>query len=364
MKEKKDISVVWANENRVHFNGTHFCFDHDWQIPGILLGIDTMLHKVANSRGDQFKLGRDWRGRPVVKFSKLATELAANARSFSTHLAREYLPRHTFSPYFEAWERRHWDLLQLRDLVGHPEAVEKLNHWFDGLRRELRESPFRMAVSKQQRAANKNAQALRAFFNALFRKYSHVLVVRVDFGYRNKTAACPDGNDPPTDAAVKVHLKKMLRHARRKVPNLIGIVWKLEYGAIKGHHVHAMFLLDGNEVREGVTWGKLIGEEWLKITDGTGSYFNANSREDKFQAMGRRGVGMISYFDKELRENLMRVGDYMAKSSVYARFISPAIGRTFAKSKCVEAKGARGRPRKYVDPVEGIDLTEQVKKIA
>lgn len=353
MSESSDIASVWANESRVHWNGQTFRFDHDWQVPGIVVGVDELMHAIASSKGDQFWVGKV-RGRVVLKYSKLAERVMNSVGGFDPYLVHRYLPRHRFSPYFEIWERRHREFMQLPGGLGHPESLHVLNNWFDGLRRELTDTSFQKQVRNQKRAANKNAQSLRGYINAMFRTYSRLLVIRVDFGYRREPEEETTTWVPPTDDQVKMHLEKILRHVRRKVPHLLGIIWKLEYGAMKGHHVHAMFICDGHHVREGVSWGKVIGDEWLSVTQGAGSYWNCNAEEALFERLGRRGIGLISYDDKQRRDQLMKVGLYMVKADTYVRFLSPDIGRTFGKSIPIDKKkGNLGRPRKYEDPVEG-----------
>ena len=196
-----------------------------------------------------------------------------------------------------------------------------------------------------------------------FTKTSRLLVVRLDVGYLSDPAEYGSNWEMPGDSEVKDHLDQLLRFIRRKVRNRLGDVWKIEYGASKGPHAHIVVICRGHLSQKGFPIAQMIGEKWKEIT-GTGSFWNCNGSEALFKRRGQLGIGLINYWDEEARKNLLNVGLYVAKADYYVRFISPAFGRTFAKSKCVEAKSARGRPRKYVDPVEGIDLSEHVKKIA
>lgn len=49
-----------------------------------------------------------------------------------------------------------------------------------------------------------------------------------------------------------------LRAVKRRYRNLLGYVWKLEYGVARGYHYHMAFIFNGNKVRVilvlGVNW--------------------------------------------------------------------------------------------------------------
>lgn len=347
------LASEWGKEERVHWTGKNFRFDHDWQVPGIVIGADDLMHEIAMSKGDQFRVEKV-RGRGVIRYSKLAAKVMDCVVSLDPYLVRRYLPRHRFSPYFEIWDKRHREFMDLPGGLGHPESLDVLNKWFNELRSELASSPFQKQVRNQRRAAHKNARSVQRYFDALFRDHAKLLSIRVDLGYRRQPEEETTPWVPPADSLVKTHLEKLLRYVRRKVPHLLGIIWKLEYGAMKGHHIHAMFICDGHRVREGITWGRIIGDEWERVTQGAGSAWNCNADQDLFEKLGRRGIGLISYDDKLRRDNLLKVGLYMVKADTYVRFLSPDIGRTFGKSIHIDKKkGNGGRPRKYEDAVEG-----------
>lgn len=355
MKKSNDISEAWASETRIHWTGKHFRVDNDHLIPRMVVAIDNAMHELAKSRGDQFRLVKTCWGRNTLKCSPVATKLIECARTCDQSLVRQYLSRHKFSPYFEAFER-YWPRFSWLRAPIVPDEIVEINRWVGELRAELKASSFREEVEKQRRTANKNAEGMRQFIGAMFRHRAKILVVRVDLGYKHD----PDDRSatwvPPSDELVKKQLQRMFRYIRRNVPGKPRIVWKLEWGAKKGHHVHLMVLCRGDEVREGATWGRVIGEQWLKITKDAGSYWNCHSNEALFESLGRRGIGLITYADEQRRKNLMAVAMYMVKADVYARFVSPSIARTFGKSKWPDNNEKRGRPRKYVDPIEDTEM--------
>lgn len=351
MKKKSDIKEAWASENRVFWTGRILRVDHDHLIPRMIIEIDDSMHVFGKSKGPAFRMGKSKWGRPILKCSPAILQLMEAAKRCDPHLIRTYLPRHNFSPYFEAFERHAWRVWNLREGCSSGYHLDVMNRWADGLRDELKASSFRRLVEKQQRCAHKNAASVTEFLHFRFHRRAKVLAIRLDLAYIQ-----PD--DPlepweqPTDAQVKAHLAAWLVRIKAMLPGDPKVMWKLEWGARKGHHLHIMILCLGDRVRQGITWARIAGEEWEKITGGAGSYWNCNSNERLFEAQGRRGIGLISHDDEVGRANLLRAALYMAKSEVYARFISPDIGRTFGRSiikkEELHAK-RRGRPRKSVE---------------
>jgi len=350
-RSKDDIAEVWASESRIFWTGKHFRVDHDHLIPKKVVRIDTGMHALAKTRGDQFKLVKTKWGRTVLRCSPAVLELMECARTCDTHLVRTYLLRHKFSPYFEAFERHIWRIQRLRDVAANEYELDRMNRWIEELRSELNNSTFRKIVDRQTRTANKNAAGMRAFINGVFRQRGKVLAIRIDVGYSHDPDDASVHWEPPPDEVVKKQMASLVLSIKRNVPGKAKVVWKLEWGAAKGHHGHLLILCRGSEVRQGITWGRKIGEKWLKITGGAGCYWNCNANEKLFQSLGRRGIGLINYTDEVGRRNLMNVAMYIVKADMYARFISPSIRRTFGKSQLKEKKGGkrRGRPRKYAE---------------
>lgn len=363
-KKKTSIEADWTNEKRFFWTGKHHRIDHDVQIPKILLGIDEQLEEVAKARGRQFYLGKGPRGHTMIRMNKVAEALVKRASQLNPHIVRRYATRHEFSPYFTVWERVWHEAITLVEVIRRNESLDAVNEWFDALRAEVRAAPFLKATRNQRRVARKNAASLRTHINQLFRDYSRLLVMRIDFGYRHEPDFDVDQWVPPSDRSVKADFVRLKRFIKANVPHLLSIIWKVEYGAIKGPHLHAILICDGHEVRQGITWGKVVGEKWEEITNGAGVHWNCNAHQALFEKMGRRGIGLIDYTDEARRDELMRVAMYVAKADSYMRFISPDIGRTFGKSINKASKGKKGRPRKYVDPVEGGDGAEDGEKVA
>ena len=348
----KDIKHAIQNEWRKtlanNFNGRYFTVDFDTHIPNVISEVDRLVADLANFKKPLFTVKQQGRrGCRLEATSNLGKRLVNCSDILDIQVVRTYLTRHTFSPYFELWEKFAKDISATLDLARVTFDMGPLERCIASLREEARMSSFRAQVKNQERAARKNWSSLRKYIDNLFDKYSKLLFVRVDLGYRNDPMEYGWNWTPPDDKEVKAALVRQLRYVRRNMKSLVGYVWKLEFGAKKGHHVHCLLIFHGHQSRDGYRLGKQVIDKWVELTDGTGTGWNCNAREAEWRRRGLLGIGLIEYWNQELRQGLRRVCMYLAKSDYYARFVSPAIGRTFGKATVKRKASSRGRPRLY-----------------
>ncbi|MBU8976882.1 inovirus Gp2 family protein [Lysobacter sp. MMG2] len=339
MQDKDNLLQRHWTASTPSWTGKRWLITHEHDSPRILMEVDRLMADLAKNRKDLFWRGHRRRGGEQVEACPLGRRLERCAGSFDPGTLRSCLARHTFSPYFQLLERN-LDTCPIRWEGLCPENLDALNQWIDELRRQVRSEPFSKRVADHERAARKNAASLRQYLDGLFDRYAKMLVVRLDVGYRHDPA------EPAvivTDAQAKEDLTQMLGHIR-KLPGQVGYVWKREYGAIKGHHTHLMVLFNGHQVREGISWGKLLGQKWQAITE-RGVYWNCNAHADAYRLRGCLGIGLIHHADVRLRQGLEQAAMYLAKVDYYARLVGPEIGRVFGKGVLPGRHSGRGRPR-------------------
>ncbi|WP_223473460.1 inovirus-type Gp2 protein [Pseudomonas sp. BF-B-27] len=238
-----------------------------------------------------------------------------------------------------------------------PECFQGLNDFVSAVRKRISSTGFRREMSAHVRAVNKNYAGLLGYIDALFARYSRLLVLRIDFSYGKgefeiedctKVHERLDVLNLVSEQIVR-HRIQLLHHLKSKRPELgmVGYVWKLEYGKEKGHHYHMMFFLDGTKVRKDIVIAKLIGEYWNEvITQGKGVYYNCNGNKGRYKFCG---VGMINYHDVERLSNLKeRAAIYLTKIDRYVSACMPGNRRTFGKGNAPKAsERSVGRPREY-----------------
>jgi hypothetical protein len=238
------------------------------------------------------------------------------------------------------------------------DIAESMDKFMNEAKREMYSRWFKDVIYEAQRLSVNNNKGLRDFIDSLFANHSRLLLLRVDFHYHK-------GNIIHSEADRLVKYQEA-RHDREQFitkmksaslfTDLLGYVWKLEYGPEKGFHYHMMFLFDGSWVREDVNLAMRVGKYWEdNITQGRGTYHNCNAEKNRYSKLG---IGMINYYDTALREGLYQAASYLTKADHMVRALLPGDDRAFGRGLIQKPKSGNGpgRPRSYCSE-EGLDLT-------
>lgn len=224
-----------------------------------------------------------------------------------------------------------------------------LNGCVDQIRQEGTGKEFQSKLNNYQRSSNKNYQELTEYVEALFERYSRLLVLRLDLGYQKQYSKT-------TQVEAKRDRERLFENARsnKLFGDVVGYIWKLEHGPDKGFHYHVMLFFDGSKVREDITLACLIGKYWVDVvTKGRGLYFNCNASKWRYR---KCGVGMISHADNLLREGLRNAVVYLTKTDLYMKL--QTVGRGMGKGNRPLPKGSRGRPRATANGAEPLMSNE------
>ena len=195
----------------------------------------------------------------------------------------------------------------------------------------------------------KNYQSMCQYINNLFSRYARLLVIRLDLGYR-KDVDIRYMTENEVYAAywqAKTDKEHLFNNTRTNqiFDNMVGYIWRLEYGIDKGFHYHCIFFFDGSKVQQDINIADMIGMYWQNvITQGRGLYHNCNRHKKKY---GKCGIGMINYYDEVLINNLKLAAQYLVKPDEHLSAFMNAmnIGRTFGRGIIQEKTETRGRPR-------------------
>lgn len=309
------------------------------------------------------------RGLDAALRNKLETVMHYRADS----TALQYLARLQLNPY--AW--LFFYILRSRRFLGIECVPKSLDNWenksrdqwyadfIGALQQEAQKDSFKKDVQRLKHTATEQANSMLSYVDALFRRYSRILVVRLDLGYRHGVSVLDDQDQPDGRSQslplVKDDMERLLNNRRmckRIFSDMVGYIWKLEYGGrAKGLHYHCFFFFDGSKVREDITRGDMIGEYWRdKITCDDGVYYNCNA-----QIYIKRGVGMVEHDDKEKRKVLAKAILYLAKKEQCLRMAVPDVQgkhcRLFATGGKPKPAKRKGRPRKTENLLSTIVLS-------
>ncbi len=231
----------------------------------------------------------------------------------------------------------------------HPDTsgcVEFFNTLVEGVRVECRKTSALAKYKARRTEAGRMAADYGSYMDALFERYSRLVVLRVDFLYQKKFS------DSITIAEVADDLAHFQENRRcnKILRFMVGFVTKIEYGIEKGLHVHVIMLFDGSrrDGRKHVQLAMQIGEYWKEVvTKGRGDYWNVNAKIEDFKRLNRCGIGLFNASDTDLRENLKKyVVGYLCKSSQYVRFKDREKTRLIRRGVLPKKRLVKlGRPR-------------------
>lgn len=226
-----------------------------------------------------------------------------------------------------------------------PELEDVLEEFLEELDTSLHQKRLR----NLKRSEARNSTSVHDYINRLFRLHSKLLVVRVDVHYGDEI------KDTMTIEEAIDDRDAYLRAVKRRYRNLLGYVWKLEYGVSRGYHYHMAFIFNGNKVQGDISLGRQLGEFWKSLSREPRTYYNCNADRDKYEEWGAYGIGMVHHDDSEKRHLLLHNAlSYLLKfdeallAEMHERF------RSVGKMEVPRRRGPGGRPRAIHDanPVE------------
>lgn len=276
----------------------------------------------------------------------------------SENTIRHYFPFGKYSPYIELCfniKAEHKEIIRY-DLYHVDLSQKTQKDIFEGIRQGLKSESFRKAIKSKKNAISKNKQSLLKYIDDLFECRSRLLVIRIDLGYSkaerlHQHRPCTPLSQPEElelfNESVREHRANLIKQLNKKFKkDLIGYIWKLEYGSIKGFHYHMIFFLDGAKYRKDISISKSIGELWInEITQKEGIYWNLNADKERFKKNDRIATGAINNNEQSKRENLECMAIYLIKPDYFVKTTLPNNTRTFGKGEAPK-KIKSGRPRK------------------
>lgn len=217
-----------------------------------------------------------------------------------------------------------------------PELEDVIEEFLEELDMPLHQKRLR----NLKRSESRNSTSVHDYINKLFRLHSKLLVVRVDVHYGDEI------KDTMTIEEAIDDRNAYLRAVKRRYRNLLGYVWKLEYGVARGYHYHMAFIFNGNKVQGDISLGRQLGEGWKSLSRESRTYYNCNADRDKYEEWGTYGIGMVRCDDLEKRHLLLHNAlSYLLKfdealmAEMHERF------RSVGKMEVPRRRGKGGRPR-------------------
>lgn len=268
-----------------------------------------------------------------IQFPPLIELVRTVVNNYSYESAHHGLPSREIYPASE---------LETEDITPRCQAG-LLNTIALAIRKKAKAKPFRSAIQHARQETQRAKKSMIAPVVRSLQACKRVLVIREDFLYRN------DGGKQPTVEQVAKDLAKLLNNRRHNAIfcHLVGYVWKIEVGLLRGPHIHCIFLFDGNFVQKDDHHSLEIGRYWEEvITEKRGTFEACNAKKRRYRDLG---IGMIHVTDVDKLMVLGKIIDYLSKTTQAMR--SPGV-RSFGTSLAPRApKSNMGRPSKLIPDV-------------
>lgn len=179
---------------------------------------------------------------------------------------------------------------------------------------------------------SENTKTLVDRMQGISKKYSRILVVRVDLAYPLKYQDQIGIQEFSDDMKV---LCTRLRDRDTVFDGLVEYAWALEQGESKGYHCHLLLVYKGSERCKAYWIADQVGKLWDKITDGQGCHFNCHTAAyiKEFSDRNRLGIGMIHRKDLDEVNNMLNTVKYLVrpeKEAQHLRVKTTKCMRTFA----------------------------------
>lgn len=310
------------------------------------INIEKFVRMVIDSRESAFI----WDSRTHGKTKMIELTLGYYLKRMRSYLAL-YDDRYDFSEYVKLFfDCANAVNLDWSNVGDRPEVVieptgrrvgEFFNDFIEMIRTESRTREFRKKVSHRGSNSARNFRSIVNYISALFEKYSKLLVLRIDLGYRKECATEISLEE------VQQHLTRFLNNWRSNslFKHCVGYIWKLEQGDERGFHIHMVLFFNGNKVCKDAYITGQVGDYWVqRITAGRGTAFNCNWQKARYKDCG---IGMIEHTDQEKRKYLLQAMIYLTKKDQYIKIKTTAKMRVFGRGEMPERRqGGPGRPRR------------------
>lgn len=317
--------------------------------------LNTLMIALSRNREVLFQV-RQRRGQPRLSMGRgaLGEHLFRAIRVDALNIC-EHFPFHVFDPLVECFlQHRNADeslVSRVQMYHDHPDTVdvfrlvEDLNEFANGLRLFMAGSEMASRIKIRRQASRRLYQGSLNYINYLFERDARLLVVRVDLSFLTPSQ-CHDRDWTPVTFEDALAYRERFTRSWKREPlfeHLVGYVWKIEHGALKGFHTHWLFFFDGSKVREDITLGHLIGEHWKVIVGSHATYWNCNFYKTQYRHLG---IGQIDHTDQTKRQALQRVVQYLCKVDDFISLKHTGGRQTFGRGEIKPLPPVKqGRPR-------------------
>ena len=213
--------------------------------------------------------------------------------------------------------------------VDDQKAIQSILHC---LIKVFHDPTFISKSDSARRNQQKTRDSLFGYALDLKEIYPKLMVIRVDFGYKQAVSR----TNLPLQR-IEDDWEQLLWYIKIKFSDsFAGYAVKFEHGESKGLHAHSVFFLNGNVVRTDARIARIFGEYWeSEVTQGLGVHFNCNTSDYK-ATLKVCGLGTFTGQEPAFRDGMWIIADYLSKPDVMVRLMLPERTKIFRRSSLSE----------------------------
>lgn len=213
--------------------------------------------------------------------------------------------------------------------VDDQKAIQSILHC---LIKVFHDPTFISKSDSARRNQQKTRDSLFGYALDLKEIYPKLMVIRVDFGYKQAVSR----TNLPLQR-IEDDWEQLLWYIKIKFSDsFAGYAVKFEHGESKGLHAHSVFFLNGNVVRTDARIARIFGEYWeSEVTQGLGVHFNCNTSEYK-ATLKVCGLGTFTGQEPAFRDGIWIIADYLSKPDVVVRLMLPERTKIFRRGSLSE----------------------------
>ena len=213
--------------------------------------------------------------------------------------------------------------------VDDQKAIQSILHC---LIKVFHDPTFISKSDSARRNQQKTRDSLFGYALDLKEIYPKLMVIRVDFGYKQAVSR----TNLPLQR-IEDDWEQLLWYIKIKFSDsFAGYAVKFEHGEAKGLHAHSVFFLNGNVVRTDARIARIFGEYWeSEVTQGLGVHFNCNTSDYK-ATLKVCGLGTFTGQEPAFRDGMWIIADYLSKPDVVVRLMLPERTKIFRRGSLSE----------------------------
>jgi hypothetical protein len=207
------------------------------------------------------------------------------------------------------------------------------------------EKEFKYQQKKRMDRARNQFKSAKKCVDLALEQRSRVLIIRLDLRFAK--------TQNPSIDQVKKDLRTFLRHAgRTENLNILGYIWKLEFGERRGFHYHFIFILDSRDHSQEIKLAQQIGQIWEKVIGVEGTFHNCHFKAVNNQ-YDKLAIGRLHRHEQQKYQYLLELLRYFAKKDQFILHKNIGKERTLGTSIGRDTKKAKGRPKRTEQQVGG-----------